>query len=50
MKLIEKILLAHDFSKSSEKVVATAVELAKIFHTEVVPIHVLPNDVENEKG
>lgn len=49
MKLIEKILLAQDFSKSSENVVATAMELAKVFHSEVVPIHVLPDDLENEK-
>ena len=49
MKLIEKILLAQDFSKSSENVVATAIELAKIFHSELVPIHVLPDDIENEK-
>ena len=49
MKLIEKILLTHDFSKPSENVVATAMELAKTFHSEVVPIHVLPNDVVNEK-
>ena len=49
MKLIKKILLAHDFSASSKNVVATAIELAKIFHSEVVPIHVLPNDLVNEK-
>ncbi len=49
MILIEKILLAHDFSKSSENVVATAMEFAKIFHSEVVPIHVLPDDMTNEK-
>ncbi|MEO1262451.1 MAG: universal stress protein [Bacteroidota bacterium] len=49
MKLIEKILLANDFSRSSENVVATAMEFARIFHAEVVPIHVLPDDLENEK-
>jgi nucleotide-binding universal stress UspA family protein len=49
MQLINKILLAQDFSESSENVVATAKELAKIFHSEVVPIHVLPDDLENEK-
>lgn len=49
MQLINKILLAHDFSKSSENVVATVVVLAKIFHSEIVPIHVLPDDVVNEK-
>ena len=49
MQLIKRILLAHDFSKSSENVLATAKELAKIFQSEVVPIHVLPDDVKNEK-
>ena len=49
MKLIEKILLAQDFGKSSENVVSTAIEFAKIFHSEVIPIHVLPDDFMNEK-
>ncbi|MBK7409924.1 MAG: universal stress protein [Saprospirales bacterium] len=49
MKLLEKILLAHDFSKSSENVVQTVIELAKIFHSKVIPIHVLPDDIVNEK-
>ena len=49
MKLIERILLAHDFSESSENVVITAIEFSKIFQTEVVPIHVLPDDINNEK-
>jgi universal stress protein E len=49
MKLIDKVLLAHDFSKSAENVLATGVEIAKIFHSELVPIHVLPDDVVNEK-
>lgn len=49
MKLLEKILLAQDFGKSSENVVQTAIELAKIFNSKVIPIHVLPNDMVNEK-
>lgn len=49
MQLIEKILLGHDFTASSKNVVATATELAKIFQSEVVPIHTLPDDVVNEK-
>ncbi|MDE3743482.1 universal stress protein [Maribacter polysaccharolyticus] len=49
MKLLEKILVAHDFSKSSENVVASAIELAKIFQSTIVPIHVLPDDVVHEK-
>lgn len=49
MRLVEKILLAHDFSKSSENVVANAIGLAKIFHSKIIPIHVLPDDVVSEK-
>lgn len=49
MKLLEKILLAQDFGKSSENVVETAIELAKIFHAKIIPIHVLPDDIVNEK-
>jgi hypothetical protein len=48
-QLIDKILLAHDFSPSSRNTVATATELAKLFQAEVVPIHVLPDDLGNEK-
>jgi nucleotide-binding universal stress UspA family protein len=50
MKLIDKVLLGHDFSKPAQNVVATAIEIAKIFHAEILPIHVLPNDIENEKA
>ena len=49
MKLIEKILLAQDFSKPSKNVVATAIQLAKIFESRIVIIHVLPDDIVNEK-
>lgn len=49
MKLLDKILVAHDFSKSSENVLATATGLAKTFHSKVFLIHVLPDDINNEK-
>jgi universal stress protein E len=49
MKLIDKILLANDFSKSSDNVVVTGMELGKIFHSEVLPVHVLPDEEMNEK-
>ncbi len=49
MKLLDKILLAHDFSKSSENVISTAIGLAKIFHSNVSLIHVLPDDIDNDK-
>jgi nucleotide-binding universal stress UspA family protein len=50
MKLIENILLAEDFSSSSENVVTTAIEIAKIFDSEIIPMHVLPDDIMNEKA
>lgn len=49
MKILDKILLTQDFSESSNNVVETAMELAKVFKSEVVPIHVLPDDIVNEK-
>jgi universal stress protein E len=49
MKLIDKILLAHDFGASAKNVVGTAIELAKIFQAEVIPIHILPDDMANDK-
>lgn len=49
MKLLEKILLAQDFSKSSQNLVHSAIELAKIFESKIVAIHVLPDDIVNKK-
>lgn len=49
MKLLDKILVAQDFGKSSENVIASAIELAKIFQSTIIPIHVLPDDITNEK-
>ncbi len=50
MKLLEKILLATDFLASSENVVGNAIALAKAFHSRITLIHVLPNDISNEKA
>lgn len=49
MKLLENILLAQDFSKSSKNVLETAIELAKVFQSKIIPIHVFPDDIMNEK-
>jgi nucleotide-binding universal stress UspA family protein len=49
MQLIKKILLAQDFRESSENVVSTAIELAKIFKSEIITSHILPDDMVNEK-
>lgn len=50
MKLLEKILLATDFLPSSENVVDNAITLAKAFHSKITLIHVLPDDIGNEKA
>jgi len=50
MKLLEKILLAADFSKSTDNVVENAIGLAKTFQSKIVLIHVLPDDISNEKA
>ncbi len=49
MKLIEKILLAIDFMEGYEKVVDHAVQLAQAFNATIVPLHVLPGDLDDEK-
>ena len=49
MKILEKILVAHDFSKASSNVVLSAIELAKVFQSTIIPIHILPDVVVNEK-
>jgi nucleotide-binding universal stress UspA family protein len=50
MKFLEKILVAQDFGKSSDNVVMSAIELAKIFQSSIVLIHILPDDIVNEKA
>lgn len=49
MKLLEKILLATDFSKSCENLLKYAIELGKIFHSQIILVHVLPNNIKDEK-
>lgn len=49
MKLLDKILVALDFSESSGNVLQSAVELAKIFDSTIVPVHILPDDIVNKK-
>ena len=49
MKLLENILLADDFSKSSKNLIESAIELANVLKSNIIPIHVLPNDIVNEK-
>jgi len=48
MRLLQKILLPTDFSRSSEDAVNWAVTLAKIFDSEIILVHVLPDDTNLE--
>ncbi len=50
MKLIKTILLATDFSKSSESVLENAIALAKVFQSQIAPIYVMPDDIQNAKA
>lgn len=43
MKLLNKILLTTDFSKSSEQAMHMAIQLAKIFDSEILTLHVIPS-------
>lgn len=43
MKLLNKILLTTDFSKSSEQAMHMAIRLAKIFDSEISTLHVIPS-------
>ena len=49
MRLIEKILLAQDFTDTSKSLLHSAVELGKVFQSTIVPAHVLPDDLDNQK-
>ncbi|MFB9058140.1 universal stress protein [Mariniflexile ostreae] len=49
MKLIKNILVAIDFTESSENVLKNAINFAKTFKSKVTIVHVLPDDINNEK-
>ena len=49
MKILKKILLATDFCKSSDNVLENAIDIAKIFESRIILVHVLPDDIQNEK-
>ncbi|MGB0390685.1 MAG: universal stress protein [Salibacteraceae bacterium] len=48
MNILKSILLATDFSKSSEHVLENAIDIAKIFESSITPIYVLPKEIEDE--
>jgi len=50
MKLLKNILLATDFSKSSEYVLQNAIDLAKRFQSQITLIYVLPKKIKNKKA
>jgi nucleotide-binding universal stress UspA family protein len=50
MTLLKKVLLATDFSKSCENVVKNTIGLAKTIQSKIILIHVLPDDIKNEKA
>ena len=49
MILLDKILVALDFSESSQNVILSGIELAKVFESTIVPVHILPDDIVNKK-
>jgi nucleotide-binding universal stress UspA family protein len=49
MKILRKILLATDFSKYSENMVDNAIDIAKLFESKIILIHVLPDRIKNDK-
>lgn len=50
MKLIKRILVATDFSKTSDNIVENAIDMAKIFDSEIALIYVLPKGTGNKKA
>ena len=49
MKLLKSILVAIDFSESSENVLNNSIKFAKTFQSKITLIHILPDNIENEK-
>ena len=42
MKLLEKILVATNFDKSTDQTVQAVVAVAKVFNSEIILLHVMP--------
>jgi len=49
MKILKNILLAVDFSSSSDNLVKNAIDVGKIFESGIILIHVLPRGIKNDK-
>jgi nucleotide-binding universal stress UspA family protein len=49
MKLLKSILVAIDFTESSENILKNSISFAKTFKSKITLIHILPDDIINEK-
>ncbi|OZV68088.1 universal stress protein [Winogradskyella aurantia] len=49
MKILDKVLFAQDFGPSSKNLEKVAIDIAQTFHSKIILIHVLPDDVVNPK-
>ncbi len=49
MKLLKSILVAVDFTDSSDNVLKNSIRFAKTFKSRITLIHVLPDDINNKK-
>lgn len=49
MKLLKSILVAIDFTESSENILKNSISFAKTFKSKITLIHILPDDINNEK-
>ncbi|WOD44580.1 universal stress protein [Hwangdonia lutea] len=49
MKLLKSILVAIDFTESSDYVLKNAISFAKTFKSKITLVHILPDDINNEK-
>ena len=50
MQILEKILLATDFTKSNENAIESSIVMAKTFGSKIILLHVLPKDLGSEKA
>lgn len=49
MILLKSILVAIDFTESSEDVLKNSITVAKTFNSKITLVHILPDDINNEK-
>jgi nucleotide-binding universal stress UspA family protein len=49
MEKLDKILLVTDFSIENEYIIDYAIKLAQKYESEIIPIHVVPNNIQVQK-